>query len=137
MKMPLAKRPLFFDPAIVADRHKIVKTVVAATKHPANPILPLGDVGKWGALRAVPWASRTSIYFKVQPTVAIAYWGALKFAEAWRIDVGKLGHGDVAPVLMGAIGIVASFFFRLERAFEMLVVVVLCGIPVYYLLESL
>ena len=62
MKMPLATRLLFFDPAIVADRHNVVQTVVEATKHPGNPILPLGDVDEWDALRAGPWASRTVIY---------------------------------------------------------------------------
>ena len=84
-----------------------------------------------------PWARAKGIYFKVQPSVAIAYWGGLKFAEAWCIDTGKLGHADGAPVFMAGIGIVGSFFFLCEPWLQKLTAAIVVAIPVWYLIASL
>ena len=84
-----------------------------------------------------PCARAAGIYFKVQPSVAIAYWGGLKFAEAWCIDTGKLGHADVAPVLIAGIGVVASFFFLCEPWLQKLTAAIVVAIPVWYLIASL
>jgi hypothetical protein len=36
--------------------------VTAATKHPDNPVLALGDAHEWDALQARPWQSRTVLF---------------------------------------------------------------------------
>ena len=53
---------LFLDLADLQSRHNVVQAVCEATKHPDNPILPLGDLHEWDALQARPWEGRSVIY---------------------------------------------------------------------------
>ena len=42
--------------------HNVVQSVCEATKHPSNPLLPLGRLDEWDATQASPWACRTVLY---------------------------------------------------------------------------
>lgn len=55
-------RHLFLDLDDVESMHNVVQTVCEATKHPDNPVLPLGAEDEWDSCQASPWASRTVIY---------------------------------------------------------------------------
>jgi hypothetical protein len=58
----MTRRHLFLDLDEVGETHNLVQHVVEATKHPANPLLPLGDIGEWDSLQARPWEGRTVLY---------------------------------------------------------------------------
>jgi hypothetical protein len=55
-------RTLFLDLQGLDARENVVQRVMEATKHPSNPVLPLGDAAEWDALQARPWESRTVLY---------------------------------------------------------------------------
>ena len=60
---PAPGRPLlFFDLAEVDLLHQAHLVICPATKHPGNPVMPLGDMNAWDSRRASPWAGRTVIY---------------------------------------------------------------------------
>ena len=56
------RRHLFIDLDEVQTTHNVVQRVVEAAKHPANPLLPLGDLHEWDSLQARPWEGRTVLY---------------------------------------------------------------------------
>jgi len=62
MTIERGKRVVFLDMESVQSTHNVIQAVCEATKHPSNPLLPLGKAGEWDNRRASPWASRTVIY---------------------------------------------------------------------------
>ena len=46
---------LFADLLEVAQMHNARLVVTGATKHPANPVLPAGLIGRWDSMQASPW----------------------------------------------------------------------------------
>ena len=76
-------RLLFLDLADLQSRHNVVQAVCRATKHPDNPILPLGDLHEWDALQARPWESRTVIYDQEEHLFKCWYAGTDLSVERW------------------------------------------------------
>ena len=76
-------RTLFLDTASVHTRHNVVHRVLEATKHPDNPLLPLGDVHEWDSLQARPWESRTVLYDESDRRFMAWYAGTDLTTERW------------------------------------------------------
>jgi len=77
------KRILFLDMEAVQSRHNVVQTVCEATKHPANPLLPLGLITEWDDRMASPWASRSVIYDEEEKIFKCWYNGESFSDERW------------------------------------------------------
>lgn len=75
-------RLLFLDPDLPGALHNVARRVVRAEKHPANPILPLGDLHEWDSLRAAPWEARTVMYDAEDGLFKAWYHGA-HFKPSW------------------------------------------------------
>jgi len=60
--MQEVRKHLFLTMDEVEDSQNVVRSVCQATKHSANPVLPLGRADEWDASHASPWASRTVLY---------------------------------------------------------------------------
>ena len=58
VKMTMYAKPgariLFLDMDSVEVQHNVLRRVLEATKHPANPLIPLGDAYEWDSLQAAP-----------------------------------------------------------------------------------
>ena len=58
VKMTMNAKPgariLFLDMDSVEVQHNVLQRVLEATKHPANPLIPLGDAYEWDSLQAAP-----------------------------------------------------------------------------------
>ncbi len=76
-------RILFLDMDNVEVQHNVTRRVLEATKHPANPLLPLGDVHEWDSLQAAPWASRTVLYDEEEGLFKCWYAGTDLSTERW------------------------------------------------------
>lgn len=76
-------RTLFFDMAEFTDLYNVVQRVMEATKHPGNPILPLGDVDEWDSCQARPWETRTIIYDEEEGLFKCWYSGTDLSTERW------------------------------------------------------
>ncbi len=76
-------RVLFLDLADLQSRHNVVQAVCEATKHPDNPILPLGDLHEWDALQARPWEGRSVIYDDEERLFKCWYAGTDLSVERW------------------------------------------------------
>jgi hypothetical protein len=83
MKAAPGARILFLDEDPVETQHNIVQRVSEAIKHPANPILPPGDVTEWDSLQARPWESRTVIYDEEEKLFKCWYAGTDLSTERW------------------------------------------------------
>jgi hypothetical protein len=80
-------RLLFLDRTLPGDHHNVARRVVRAEKHPANPILPLGDLHEWDSLRAAPWEARTVLYDAEDRLFKAWYQGA-HFKPTWARGTG-------------------------------------------------
>ena len=76
-------RILFLDMAMVEEQRNVVQRVVEATKHPANPVLPLGDVHEWDSAQARPWESRSVIYDEEEGLFKCWYAGTDLSPDRW------------------------------------------------------
>jgi len=76
-------RTLFFDMAEIEERHNVVQRVMKATKHPSNPVLPLGDVHEWDSGQARPWESRSVIYDEEERLFKCWYAGTDLTTDRW------------------------------------------------------
>jgi hypothetical protein len=74
---------LFLLPGDFEDARNVVHRVLAAEKHPDNPLLPLGDVTEWDALQARPWESRTIIYDEEERLFKCWYAGSDLSMDRW------------------------------------------------------
>ena len=63
--------------------HNVVPRVMTATKHPDNPLLPLGDIHEWDSAQAAPWASRSVIYDEEDRLFKCWYHGTDLSTERW------------------------------------------------------
>lgn len=75
---------LFLDRDAVEATPNVTQRVMAAVKHPANPVLPLGDVHEWDALRAAPWGARSVIYDAEERLFKCWYLGKDLEHRRWR-----------------------------------------------------
>jgi hypothetical protein len=73
----------FLDLADVQSRHNVVHTVCQASKHPNNPVLPLGDAHEWDGLQARPWEGRTVLYDEEERLFKCWYAGTDVSVERW------------------------------------------------------
>ena len=71
------------DLAAVETQHNVVQRVMAATKHPDNPLLPLGDVDEWDSLQANLWAARTVLYDEEEGRFKCWYAGTDLSTDRW------------------------------------------------------
>jgi len=76
-------RVVFLDLEALENCHNVVQTVCEATKHPGNPVLPLGDVDEWDALQARPWEARTVLYDGEEGIFKCWYAGSDLSTERW------------------------------------------------------
>ena len=67
----------------VESCQNVVRSICEATKHPANPLLPLGRVDEWDALQARPWESRTVLYDEQDKLFKCWYCGSDLSMERW------------------------------------------------------
>ena len=75
---------LFLDLDEVADTHNVEQRVCEATKHPANPVLPVGRLDEWDAVRASVWSVRTVLYDPDDGLFKCWYTGADQAHVNWR-----------------------------------------------------
>lgn len=74
---------LFLNMDVVEGTENVVQRVMTASKHPNNPILPLGDIHEWDSLQAAPWASRSVIYDEDEDLFKCWYHGTDLSTERW------------------------------------------------------
>ncbi len=74
---------LFFDMQEIAQLHNLKQSVVEATKHPLNPILPLGDLSEWDSGQARPWEARTVLFDEEDGLFKLWYAGTDLSTERW------------------------------------------------------
>ncbi|MAG35065.1 MAG: hypothetical protein CL878_02280 [Dehalococcoidia bacterium] len=77
------RRVLFLDLAAVDERQNVVHRVMEATKHPSNPVLPLGDVHEWDAMQARPWEARTVLHDDEEGLFKCWYAGTDLSTDRW------------------------------------------------------
>ena len=53
------RRFLFLHLDEVAETNNVERRVCEAAKHPANPVLPVGRLDEWDAVRASVWSMRS------------------------------------------------------------------------------
>ena len=75
---------LFLDLDEVAATHNVEQRVCEATKHPANPVLPVGRLDEWDAVRASVWSVRTVLYDPDDGLFKCWYTGADQERLRWR-----------------------------------------------------
>ena len=75
---------LFLDLDEVAATHNLEQRVCEATKHPANPVLPVGRLDEWDAVRASVWSVRTVLYDPDDGLFKCWYTGADQAHVNWR-----------------------------------------------------
>jgi hypothetical protein len=68
---------------VMESRRNVVQTVMEATKHPDNPLLPLGDLHEWDALQARPWETKTVIYDEEERLFKCWYSGTDLSTDRW------------------------------------------------------
>jgi hypothetical protein len=83
MNVPDPSKVLFLDLDAVESLENLVQTVCEATKHPDNPILPLGRADEWDAMQARPWESRTVLFDEDEGVFKCWYAGADLSTERW------------------------------------------------------
>jgi hypothetical protein len=75
---------LFLDHGTFEATPGVVQRIVPAAKHPANPVLPLGDLHEWDSLRAAPWGARSVIYDDEEGIFKAWYLGTDLEPRRWR-----------------------------------------------------
>ena len=83
MNTDRGRKCLFLVMDEVAERRNVVQRVCEASKHPANPVLPLGRVDEWDGLQAMPWAGRTVLYDEDEKLFKCWYTGTDLSMEKW------------------------------------------------------
>ena len=83
LRLEAGTRLLFLDMDAVETVYNVVRRVMTATKHPDNPLLPLGDIHEWDSAQAAPWASRSIIYDEEDRLFKCWYHGADLSTERW------------------------------------------------------
>ncbi|MAG37608.1 MAG: hypothetical protein CL878_15345 [Dehalococcoidia bacterium] len=83
LRVEAGTRLLFLDMDAVETTHNVAQRVMTATKHPENPILPLGDIHEWDSTQACPWASRSVIYDDEDGLFKCWYMGTDLSTERW------------------------------------------------------
>ena len=51
MRVKQGTRLVFLDQKLPGEHYNVVRRVIRAEKHAANPVLPLGDLNEWDSLR--------------------------------------------------------------------------------------
>ena len=67
----------------IESTYHISHRVCEATKHPNNPVLPLGDLHEWDATQARPWSSPTVIWDEEDRVFKAWYSGSDAAPEKW------------------------------------------------------
>ena len=75
---------LFFGTEEMVDSENISIRVCEAQKHPLNPLIPLGRVDEWDAMRAAPWSVRTVLFDEKDSLFKCWYTGSDLSMEKWR-----------------------------------------------------
>ncbi len=78
------RRHLFLHLDEVATTHNVERRVCEATKHPANPVLPVGRLDEWDAVRASVWSMRSVLYDPDDGLFKCWYTGADLASVYWR-----------------------------------------------------
>ncbi len=76
---------LFLHLDQVATTHNVERRVCEATKHPANPVLPVGRLDEWDAVRASVWSMRSVLYDPDDNLFKCWYTGADLAHVHWRM----------------------------------------------------
>ena len=76
---------LFLHLDQVATTHNVERRVCAAAKHPANPVLPVGRLDEWDAVRASVWSTRSVLYDPDDGLFKCWYTGADQVHVNWRM----------------------------------------------------
>ena len=83
MNTDAGSRDGFLLDSNVQSTYHLERRVCEATKHPNNPVLPLGDLHEWDATQARPWESPTVIWDEDDRVFKAWYSGSDVSTERW------------------------------------------------------